>query len=61
MCGAWLALEDIQPDSGELVVYPGSHRWDPVLMQDFDIAKVQNAEWSEFCEDGGVKVGKNDC
>ena len=26
MCGVWLALEDIHPDSGPLVYYPGSHR-----------------------------------
>lgn len=26
MCGVWTALEDIQPDSGELVVFPKSHR-----------------------------------
>jgi hypothetical protein len=58
MCGAWLALEDIQPDSGELVVYPGSHRWGPVLMQDFDIAKVQNAEWSDFARTVEAKWGK---
>jgi hypothetical protein len=25
MCGVWLALEDISPDAGPLVVYPGSH------------------------------------
>ncbi len=31
MCGVWVALEDIHPDSGPLVVYPGSHlepEWD---------------------------------
>jgi hypothetical protein len=26
MCGVWFALEDIHPDSGPLVYYPGSHR-----------------------------------
>lgn len=26
MCGVWLALEDIGPDQGPLVYYPGSHR-----------------------------------
>jgi hypothetical protein len=26
MAGVWVALEDIHPDSGPLVVYPGSHR-----------------------------------
>jgi len=25
MCGVWVALEDIHPDSGPLVYYPGSH------------------------------------
>lgn len=25
MCGVWVALEDIHPDSGPLVFYPGSH------------------------------------
>lgn len=27
MCGVWLAMEDIHPDSGPLFYYPGSHRW----------------------------------
>ena len=26
MCGVWIALEDVHPDSGPLVVYPRSHR-----------------------------------
>ena len=26
MCGVWVALEDIHPDSGPLHYYPGSHR-----------------------------------
>lgn len=26
MCGTWIALEDIRPGSGELEIYPGSHR-----------------------------------
>ncbi len=30
MCGVWVALEDISPDSGPLVYYPGSHRL-PIL------------------------------
>jgi hypothetical protein len=30
MCGVWIALEDIQPDSGPLTYYPGSHKL-PVL------------------------------
>ncbi len=30
MCGVWLAFEDIHPDAGPLVYYPGSHKW-PVI------------------------------
>ena len=30
MCGVWLALEDISPDAGPLVYYPGSHKL-PIL------------------------------
>lgn len=30
MCGVWLALEDVQADSGPLFYYPGSHRW-PIM------------------------------
>lgn len=26
MCGVWIALEDVEPGSGPLVYYPGSHR-----------------------------------
>lgn len=32
MCGVWVALEDIKPNSGELVVVPGSHRWPRIYM-----------------------------
>lgn len=30
MCGVWLAMEDIHPDSGPLVYCPQSHKW-PIL------------------------------
>lgn len=53
MCGAWLALEDVQPDSGELVVFPGSHRWPAILMNHFEISKVKAEDWSDF---GGTVV-----
>ncbi|GMG82482.1 hypothetical protein LNKW23_16950 [Paralimibaculum aggregatum] len=33
MCGVWVALEDIGPEQGPLIYYPGSHRW-PVLHAD---------------------------
>ena len=48
MCGVWIALEDIQPDSGELMVVPGSHRLERVYRQTVDCAVVANNDWSEF-------------
>lgn len=54
MCGVWIALEDVQPGSGELAVYPGSHRFPRVYMKDTGTAKVRG-DWSEF---GRNVVGK---
>jgi hypothetical protein len=31
----WIALEDIQPNSGELVYYPGSHKLNYVFSEDY--------------------------
>jgi len=31
LVATWIALEDIQPGSGELVYYPGSHRFGPFM------------------------------
>jgi len=47
MCGTWLALQDVMEDSGELVIYPGSHRDHRVCLRDTGCAKV-NGDWSEF-------------
>jgi hypothetical protein len=47
MCGVWIALEDVQAGSGELVVYPGSHKLPRVYMHDAGCAKV-DGDWSEF-------------
>ena len=47
MCGVWTALEDVQPDSGELVVFPKSHRLPRVYMKDAGAAKVTD-DWTEF-------------
>jgi ectoine hydroxylase-related dioxygenase (phytanoyl-CoA dioxygenase family) len=46
MAGAWVALEDIHPDSGPLVVYPGSHHL-PVF-DPFDLGI--EASWSSYRE-----------
>lgn len=47
MCGVWVALEDVQPGSGELAVYPGSHRLPRVYLKDTGCPKVQG-DWSVF-------------
>ncbi|MGX0935885.1 ectoine hydroxylase-related dioxygenase (phytanoyl-CoA dioxygenase family) [Cupriavidus metallidurans] len=51
MCGIWIALQDVQEDSGELIVYPGSHREPRVYLRNSGCEKVQS-DWSEF----GAKV-----
>lgn len=33
MCGVWIALEDVSPDAGPLVYYPGSHRLPVMTMR----------------------------
>lgn len=37
MCGVWLALEDIGPDQGPLVYYPGSHTLPEMNFEDLGL------------------------
>jgi len=39
LSAAWIAFEDIHPDSGPLVYYPGSHRLPYVFSKDIGIAE----------------------
>jgi hypothetical protein len=48
MCGVWTALEDVQPDSGELMVFPKSHRLARVYMSSLGLSKVRNDDWTPF-------------
>jgi ectoine hydroxylase-related dioxygenase (phytanoyl-CoA dioxygenase family) len=48
MCGVWVAIDDVRPDSGELVVLRGSHRLPRVYMRDVGCPKVGDGDWSEF-------------
>lgn len=48
MCGVWTALEDVQPESGELVVYPGTHRLPRVYRASVDLPVVENGDWTAF-------------
>jgi hypothetical protein len=34
MCGAWIALEDIDMDNGPVVYYPGSHKLPEITLKD---------------------------
>lgn len=47
MCGVWIALEDVKPGSGELVVLPGSHRTPRITGASLGLAKVTN-DYSSF-------------
>jgi len=46
LSAAWIAFEDIHPDSGPLVYYPGSHRLPYVFSRDVGISE------SEFRREG---------
>jgi hypothetical protein len=48
MCGVWIALEDVRPESGELEIYRGSHRLPRVYMNASGCAKVSDDDWAEF-------------
>jgi hypothetical protein len=39
LCACWIAFEDIHPDSGPLVYYPGSHRLPYVFSRDVGIGE----------------------
>ena len=48
MCGVWVALEDVQEDSGELFVYPGSHRSGSLRAGPLGLHKVVNDDYSHY-------------
>jgi len=51
MCGVWTALEDVQPDSGELLVFPRSHRRLPrIYMRSVGLPKIKDDDWAPFQE-----------
>ena len=39
MCGTWIALEDVQENSGELEIYPGSHRMPRPRMAELEYSR----------------------
>jgi ectoine hydroxylase-related dioxygenase (phytanoyl-CoA dioxygenase family) len=50
MCGVWIALEDVHPDSGPLVVYPRSHRLPRLYTRTVPVDKVRDGNWHPFVE-----------
>ncbi len=40
MCGTWIALQDVVENSGELIVYPKSHRDKRIYMRDTGCKKI---------------------
>ncbi len=53
LAAAWIAFEDIHPDSGPLVYYPGSHRLPYVFSKDVGISE------DEFNKEGYTKYRDN--
>ena len=47
MCGTWIALQDVSENSGELVIYPESHRDRRIYLRDTGCSKV-NDDWAEL-------------
>lgn len=43
MCGVWVALEDVDDDSGPLFYYPGSHKLPEITM--YDLSLPVEGEW----------------
>lgn len=64
ICASWVALEDVQPDSGEFQFVPGSHRLPELLHYGTD--KGHSGDYAEFdeildttlqmCEERGLKT-----
>lgn len=51
MCGVWVALEDVQVNSGELMVIPESHNFKRILMKDASCPTVKKPEdWNTFSD-----------
>jgi hypothetical protein len=48
MCGVWVALEDVRENSGELFVYPGSHRDGSLRAAALGLHKVVNDDYSHY-------------
>lgn len=48
MCGVWVALQDVQENSGELFVYPESHRSGSLRAGELGLHKVVNDDYAHY-------------
>lgn len=65
MCGVWVALEDIHPDAGPLVYFPGSHRLPVYANEHIGFAShaagtvptqaVYEPMWRDLIDAGGLR------
>lgn len=56
MCGAWVALEDVDENNGPLSVYPGSHRFPVWELHDFGLENLKAEEAHHLYEDAIAKM-----
>jgi ectoine hydroxylase-related dioxygenase (phytanoyl-CoA dioxygenase family) len=57
MCGVWIALEDISPDSGPLIYYPKSHKLPFYSMQRLNIESASYSDYEKKIEKKFAKYG----
>ena len=50
MCGVWVALEDIGPDQGPLIYYPGSHNLPEMNYEDFGLT-ASSSSYPQYLEE----------
>jgi hypothetical protein len=62
MCGVWVALEDVGPDQGPLIYYPGSHKWPIYTNEHLDVPAhdvtdqgIYEPVWSELIRVSGIE------
>ncbi|MEZ5503028.1 MAG: phytanoyl-CoA dioxygenase family protein [Halioglobus sp.] len=64
LIGVWIALEDVKPGAGELVYYPGSHRWPDYLFSNYfrhynaeRDGEAQLQHWYRWIEEEAARQG----
>lgn len=55
MCGVWVSLQDVEPDSGELFVYPGSHVLPRLRAGELGLKKVRSDYSSYAVFDAAIR------